>query len=195
MGEDDDIEGWKHVWSAIEARLLKIPMSKADLYRDSAVSSRTFANMRRYGAPISADHKRVAICRAVGWTDDSVDRLLSGDDALVIEEQLDREMQTMAAARLAFEREPGAENEQRFIDSRDRVNDLRERLGRTRIDHRAPPVTIAPSGVDREVLGRLDELQDDVRELRDRVAQLERTISELQRAGESREAFTPDRGR
>ncbi len=55
MGEDDDIEGWKRVWSAIEARLLKIPMSKADLYRDSLVSPRTFANMRRYGTPIAAD--------------------------------------------------------------------------------------------------------------------------------------------
>ena len=64
MGEDDDIEGWKRVWSAIEARLLKIPMSKADLYRDSLVSPRAFANMRRYGAPISAADKRVAICRA-----------------------------------------------------------------------------------------------------------------------------------
>ncbi len=51
MGEDDDIEGWKRVWSAIEARLLKIPMSKADLYRGSLVSPRAFANMRRYGAP------------------------------------------------------------------------------------------------------------------------------------------------
>ena len=162
MGEDDDIEGWKRVWSAIEARLLKIPMSKADLYRNSLVSPRTFANMRRYGAPISAELKRVAICRAVGWTDDSVERLLSGDDALVIEDQLDREMQTMSAARLTLEREPSTENEQRFIDSRDRVNDLRELLGRSRIDHRAAPVTIESSAADRDVPARLEELQADV---------------------------------
>ncbi len=135
MGEDDDIEGWKRVWSAIEVRLLKIPMSKADLYRDSLVSPRTFANMRRYGTPVAAIHKRVAICRAVGWTDDSVDRLVNGEEAVVVEDLLDREMQAMSAARLNFEREPSPENEQRFIDSRDRVNDLRERLGRSRIDH------------------------------------------------------------
>ena len=195
MGEDDDIEGWKRVWSAIEARLLKIPMSKADLYRDSLVSPRTFANMRRYGAPLSADHKRVAICRAVGWSDDSIDRLLSGDDPLVIEDQLDREMQTMAVARLTFEREPTPENEQRFIDSGDRVNDLRELLGRTRIDHRAAPVAIASSGTDRDLLSRLEELQDVVGELRDRVAQLERAVLDLQRAGRADDAFTPDRVR
>ena len=149
MGEDDDIEAWKRVWSAIEVRLLKIPMSKADLYRDSLVSPRTFANMRRYGAPVAAIHKRVAICRAVGWTDDSVDRLVNGEEAVVVEDLLDREMQAMSAARLNFEREPSPENEQRFIDSRDRVNDLRERLGRSRIDHRAAPVTTAPSSTDR----------------------------------------------
>jgi hypothetical protein len=195
MGEDDDIEGWKRVWSAIEARLLKIPMSKADLYRGSLVSPRAFANMRRYGAPISAADKRVAICRAVGWTDDSFDRLLSGDDALVIEDQLDREMQTMSAARLTFEREPSPENEQRFIESRDRVNDLRELLGRSRIDHRAAPVAIESSGTDRDILARLEEVQADVRALRDRVAQLERTVLDLQHAGQPRDAFTPDRER
>jgi len=194
MGDDDDNEGWKRVWSAIEARLLKIPMSKADLYRDSLVSPRTFANMRRYGTPIAAIHKRVAICRAVGWTDDSVDRLVSGEEALVVEELLDREMQAMSAARLTFEREPSPENEQRFIASRDRVNDLRERLGRTRIDHRTAPVTTASSSTDRDVLDRLEELQAGVGELRDRVAELERTVRELQRAGRPREASTPDRG-
>jgi hypothetical protein len=183
MGEDDEIEGWKRVWSAIEARLLKIPKSKSDFYRDSLVSPRTFANMRRYGAPIPDVHKRVAICRAVGWTDDSVDRLLVGDDALVIEDQLDREMQTMSTARLALEREPSPENEQRFIESRDRVNDLRELLGRSRIDHRAAPVTIASPANDREFLGQLRDLQD-------RVAELERTVRELQRAAKPGDAFT-----
>ena len=176
MGEDDDIEGWKRVWSAIEARLLKIPMSKADLYRNSLVSPRTFANMRRYGTPLSADHKRVAICCAVGWTDDSIDRLVSGEEALVIEDLLDREMQTMSAARLTFEREPSPENEQRFIDSGDRVNDLRERLGRTRIDHRAAPGRDRVVGNrPRRARSRFEELQDDVGELRDRVAELERS--------------------
>jgi hypothetical protein len=194
MGEDDDIEGWKRVWSAIEVRLLKIPMSKADLYRDSLVSPRTFANMRRYGTPVAAIHKRVAICRAVGWTDDSVDRLVNGEEAVVVEDLLDREMQAMSAARLNFEREPSPENEQRFIDSRDRVNDLRERLGRSRVDHRAAPVTTAPSSTDRDALDRLDELRDGVRELRDRVAELERTVRDLQRAGRPREASTSDRG-
>ena len=187
MGDDDDIEGWKRVWSALEARLLKIPKSKADLYRDTLVSQRTFANMRRYGTPIAADHKRVAICRAVGWTDDSIDRLVSGDDALVIEDQLDREMQIMSAARLTLEREPSPENEQRFVESRDRVNDLRERLGRTRIDHRAAPAATGSPTNGRDVLNRLDELEG-------RVMELERTVRDLQRAGRPGDSLTPDRG-
>ncbi|HEX4980237.1 MAG TPA: hypothetical protein VFV63_00985 [Ilumatobacteraceae bacterium] len=187
MGEDDDIEDWKRVWSAIEARLLKIPKSKSDFYRDSLVSPRIFANMRRYGAPISAVQKRVAICRAVGWTDDSVDRILTGDDALVIEDQLDREMQIMSAARLTLEREPSPENEQRFIESRDRVNDLRERLGRTRIDHRAVPAATGSPANERDMLNRLETLEG-------RVMELERAVRDLQRARQPGDAFTPDRG-
>lgn len=68
----------------------------------------------------------------------------------------------MSAARLTFEREPSPDSERLQIESRDRVNDLRELLGRSPIDHRSAPVPVSSSGADRDVLSRLEELQDGV---------------------------------
>lgn len=101
----------------------------------------------------------------------------------------------MSAARLTFEREPSPDSERLQIESRDRVNDLRELLGRSpsitvrhrsRSRRRVPTETCSAGSRSFRMAWR---------ELRDRVAQLERRVGDLQRGGQRCDAFTPDRER
>jgi hypothetical protein len=73
---------WRRVWQAIEARRTELGWSKARLYEESNTSEPTFTKMKR-GEGIQRIDKVVAICRALGWTNDSIDRLLRGEPAML----------------------------------------------------------------------------------------------------------------
>lgn len=70
---------WQNVWAAIDARRVDLAWSKARMYRETGTSERTFQKMSE-GVPIARDAKRVQVCRALGWTPDSIDRILDGGE-------------------------------------------------------------------------------------------------------------------
>src|SRR5436190_17384963 len=65
---------WRRVAAAIEARRAEIPLTKTELYERS-MSEGTFRKMA-HGVGVARPENRTLIARALGWTDDSIDRLL-----------------------------------------------------------------------------------------------------------------------
>lgn len=73
--------GWQDVWKAIDERRIALGMSKADLYRATNTSERTFQKMAD-GIPVARDAKRRQITNGLGWTADSIERILDGADPM-----------------------------------------------------------------------------------------------------------------
>jgi hypothetical protein len=71
---DETPADWRRVAAAIEARRAQIPLSKTELYERS-MSEGTFRKMAS-GVGVARSENRTLIARALGWTDDSIDRLL-----------------------------------------------------------------------------------------------------------------------
>jgi hypothetical protein len=69
---------WVEVAGVISRRVDQLGMSLTQFYEASGLSQATFLKMRR-GIPLARPHKRVAAARALGWTPDSIDRLLVGE--------------------------------------------------------------------------------------------------------------------
>jgi DNA-binding Xre family transcriptional regulator len=69
---------WSDVHAAVDQRRIELGWSKSDLYRATGISQATFSRMLRTGAPISSAHKVRGLCDALGWTSDSVNRILAG---------------------------------------------------------------------------------------------------------------------
>lgn len=78
-GTADD---WRRVWLAIDERRQLIPMALTELY-DLSMSEGTFRKMAGAGIGVARKDNRIKICRALGWTDDSIERLLRGSPAVV----------------------------------------------------------------------------------------------------------------
>ncbi len=79
-----DEAGWKRVAEAVTSRLVELGMSWTALYDSGAISEPTMRAMRR-GQPLQRPYKRAALTRALGWTPDSIDRLLAGKPAQLVE--------------------------------------------------------------------------------------------------------------
>lgn len=56
---------------------------KADLYRNTETSEGTYRKMAA-GIGITRAAKRAKISRALGWSPDSIDRMLRGEDPIVV---------------------------------------------------------------------------------------------------------------
>jgi len=75
----------RHEWSVartrIQARMVEQRLSVADLARASGLSDkhlRTLLNNDGADTPVPRDQTRWALCDALGWTSDSIDRILDG---------------------------------------------------------------------------------------------------------------------
>ena len=68
---------WEQVAAAIGARMDSLHLSKADLIRESGITRPTL-NEYLAGKQIVSNKKAWALCTALGWTDDSIDRILRG---------------------------------------------------------------------------------------------------------------------
>lgn len=75
---------WRAIWRLIDSRRIELGMSKAELYRSSRVSEKTMMKMRDDGVPLATDAKRASLCYALGWTSDSIERILRGDEPQVL---------------------------------------------------------------------------------------------------------------
>ncbi len=82
------VEPWMGVYQAIDARRIELGWSKADLYRATSTSERTFLKMAQ-GEPVVREAKRRQITNALGWSADSIDLLLAGKQARTITNTFD----------------------------------------------------------------------------------------------------------
>lgn len=73
---------WQDVGDEIRRSMESRHMSKADLIRESGVGR---ATLDKYlaGQPIVSNKKMWALCAALEWTDDSVDRILRGEEPMM----------------------------------------------------------------------------------------------------------------
>ena len=74
---------WPGVWRAVDARREHLGWLKADLYRNTETSEGTYRKMAA-GIGITRAAKRAKISRALGWSPDSIDRMLRGEDPIVV---------------------------------------------------------------------------------------------------------------
>lgn len=81
-------EKWQQVWRAIDERREHLRMSFADLYRATETSEGTFRKMRFDGIGVARSNKRRAICAGLGWSADSIERLLAGGHAMSAEDDV-----------------------------------------------------------------------------------------------------------
>lgn len=85
-----DETAWQQVGAAIADRLNALRITKAEFIERSGISDKT---LNRYlaGEPIKRVDKERELCAALGWTDDSVQRILEGGEPIVtIPDQLDQ---------------------------------------------------------------------------------------------------------
>lgn len=79
-----DVPGWKRVAAAVEARRIELGWSRTQLYQQT-LSDGTFRKMAD-GVGIERPQKFAALTDGLGWTRDSVERILAGGSpALVVE--------------------------------------------------------------------------------------------------------------
>jgi AraC-like DNA-binding protein len=106
---------WSDVRSHIHARMAELRLSVVDLARASGLSEKHVRTLLNDGPEQSLprDQTRWALCDALRWTPDSIDRILDGDEPLEAEDasgevrRLDQidgrlaEMEALASANLA----------------------------------------------------------------------------------------------
>lgn len=90
----DTSERWQAVGDAIAARLDELEMTRAEFLRKSGISDKTLA---RYidGNPIVRKDKKRELCKALGWWYGSIERILEGDEPIVIPPVDDRPPPTL----------------------------------------------------------------------------------------------------
>jgi hypothetical protein len=71
-------DNWKIVGDAIAARIAALHVTKAEIIRKSGVSDKTLDGYIE-GKPIRRRDKARDLCLALGWTPDSIDRILGGE--------------------------------------------------------------------------------------------------------------------
>ena len=70
---------WSDVHRCVEQRLVVLKMNWADLARASAISVRKIQDMRN-NVPLARSKTRSLVTEALGWTPDSIDRILAGGE-------------------------------------------------------------------------------------------------------------------
>ena len=76
------MSNWAAVWGRVDARRIALGLPQKALATASTVSESTFRKMKA-GTPLERADKRAALCRALGWEPDGIDRLLAGLEPVV----------------------------------------------------------------------------------------------------------------
>lgn len=83
MAHSGDVDDWQRVGEAITARINELSLTKAEVIEASGVSDKTLAGYMA-GQRIARADKRRNLCAALGWTRDSIDRILAGGEPEVL---------------------------------------------------------------------------------------------------------------
>lgn len=73
---------WRAIWQRIDDRRIELGVSWKRIEREGNVSQRTLYKMRDDGTELKSPAKRSSLSRALGWSSDSIDRLLNGQEPL-----------------------------------------------------------------------------------------------------------------
>lgn len=116
MAVDDTSERWPEVGRRITARIEELSLLLSEVQRAAGISDKTLTGYMA-GRPIVRADKRRGLCAALGWSDDSIARILRGDDpeprlASVAPAAGDRSSDTDLASRVAA-LDP---EDQRYVD-------------------------------------------------------------------------------
>lgn len=82
---------WQRAWAYIDARRTVNGWSWSRLYAEAEVSQRTLTKMRHEGVGLESPSKRASLCKALGWSPDSIERILDGGDPYVLDAPLLRQ--------------------------------------------------------------------------------------------------------
>lgn len=113
---------WEQVGDAVRARITELRLTNAEVQRRSGVSDKTLTGYLN-GEPIRRADKARGLCEALGWTPDSIDRILDGDEPVVAGADGD-----LAARIDAFEKATDA----RFSSLEDQMAAMRDDLAAIR---------------------------------------------------------------
>lgn len=110
----DMTEAWQRVAQEIGARKKDLGWTWKAVYARTGVSEATLLPMRRDGQGMERDDKIVSLVRGLGWSDDSVARILAGKRPVIV-------------------RNPNEDEQPDLLDAveqlRVAVDDLRHRVG------------------------------------------------------------------
>lgn len=79
MAVDDTSERWPDVGRRITARIEEMSLLLSEVQRAAGISDKTLTGYM-LGRPIVRADKRRGLCAALGWTDDSIARILRGEE-------------------------------------------------------------------------------------------------------------------
>jgi transcriptional regulator with XRE-family HTH domain len=179
---------WRVARPRIQQRMEELRLSPAQLARASGLSDK---HVRRLlngdDMTVPRDQTLWALCDALRWTPDSIDRILNGDEPIEAEDETGEFSQTeLYARRLSQMEERGDENRSAIAA----VSDEQLKLYRQQRRHEGE---VADALADlREHLAEVETGAALVAaELRERLAQLETVVRDLRRSGPPADAESP----
>ena len=74
--EQSEADAWARVWHEVDRRRVHLGIKWAEIRRRGGPTANKVRDMHK-GVPLADEVTRVALCRALEWTDDSVDEILA----------------------------------------------------------------------------------------------------------------------
>lgn len=105
---------WRRVAECLEERRVQLGWSKTRLYHEIDLSETTVRAMRD-GHPLKRPEKYRRICEAVGWSSDSIERILTGSRPKVDSDPVTPAEPSDAVTRAEFEAVRSAVDELRLL--------------------------------------------------------------------------------
>jgi hypothetical protein len=75
---------WHDVWRHVDERRQELGWTRRELYDNTSISNMTYRKMND-GVGLQQSHKIHGMCRGLGWSTDSVDRILAGGEPEVVD--------------------------------------------------------------------------------------------------------------
>lgn len=102
MGLVMTTEDWGRVAAAIKARRMALALRQEEATARSGgmVSRAVWSNLERAVQDTYRERTLIGVCRVLGWSDDSIDRILRGDDPMTVAPIVHVSQRPRASARI-----------------------------------------------------------------------------------------------